>query len=118
MSVTKGQRPARSRDGVDVLPLPDNVNVIRGTTAVRIQKPTGNFNQLVMKAKKGDWMIRSGNRVSSGMPSTFYNTSGTSTTDNSGSIPLFEKETFVTQACADLTVRGYNTTDELVYWYI
>lgn len=94
---------------------PKNINNVVGTTATKLTRPTGK-KILVLMAVKGDWNARNGDFVSSGMPSVFAVTSA-STTDTAP-FPLHEKEKVTLQAPAEVTVKGYNATDVISYYWI
>jgi hypothetical protein len=96
--------------------LPSALNVVYGVTAVLLEKPTGKSG-LILRATKGSFNVRTGDRVSAGMPAAFA--PGAAVTDGSGAWPLAEGDTIeITPAPSAVTVRGYASTDALTYAWI
>lgn len=97
------------------LPIPALVYAHVGTTAKKLDNP-GSKRFLVLIASKGSWNLRLGDYVSSGMPSAVDPAS--SVTDGSAGAKILEGATLVLPCPATLTVKAYNASDALTYYWL
>lgn len=97
------------------LPIPALVYAYVGTTAKKLDNP-GSKRFLVLIASKGAWNLRLGDFVSSGMPSA-VDPASTDATGISG-VKMLEGATLVLPVPATLTVKAYNASDALTYYWL
>jgi hypothetical protein len=97
------------------LPIPALVYAYVGTTAKKLDNP-GSKRFLVLIAAKGPWNLRLGDYVSAGMPSTID--PAASVTDGSAGIKMLEGATLVLPVPATVTVKAYNASDVLTYYWL
>jgi hypothetical protein len=102
-------------DEVEVLAFPRTVNYVVGTTATKITKPT-NATILVMSAVSGSFQTRNGDFVLSGMPGAFV--PAATITNGSGGVPVYQGQILTIQAPPEITIKGYTTTDALMYYFL
>jgi hypothetical protein len=101
---------------IGAIPLAPSVNNHYGDTALLLEK-TAAATVLVLMAKKGTWNIRLGDQTGVGeMPSTYL--AGVAIDDGTAGFPIPEGVTRVFFAPNNLTVKGYASTSELVYYYL
>jgi hypothetical protein len=96
--------------------IPDDIYTHVGTAAKYLDDhlpTTGVITTLV--ARKGDWVFRIGDFESSGMPSVVD--PAASVTDGSGTIKLTEGSSIILPGIVGVTVKGFNSTDALDYFY-
>jgi hypothetical protein len=91
------------------------VNVVYGSTALKLTKPAGK-SLLVVASRKGDWNVRLGDQTAGGMSAAFLN--GAAITNGSGGWPIKDgtEKTFVVPV-GDVTVKGYAADSELAYFW-
>jgi hypothetical protein len=110
----RSQRKAEA-DEVGAITLAEDVYTVYGSTATKLTRPAGT-TMLVLHADKGGWRLRMGDRVSAGMPSAVD--PGAAITDGTGAIKLKEGDRLVLTAPAEVTVKAYNATDALTYYWL
>lgn len=76
----------------------------------------GGAKLLVLRADKGNWRVRLGDRVATGMPTT--ENPSVSDVDGTGAWLLKEDETIVIAAPVDITVKGYVGDSVLSYFWL
>lgn len=108
-----GQHELHPAD-LGALPFESDVNCVVGTVATKLDKPTGK-NMLVLAAHTGDWNVRSGDQTSS-MPGAFAPASTVS--DGSAAFPLHEKKDILIQTGDSVTVKGYDASSILCYYWV
>jgi len=108
-----GQTPIEAL-AANILPFPNEMTNIVGTTATNLVKPSGK-KYITLMAVKGDWSVGFGDKSSSGMPTAFI--AASAGTAGSAAFPVHEKEKITIQAPESLTVKAYAATDNLVYYW-
>lgn len=107
-------------ESMGAVPLPDIIDHVVGTTATLVSKPAESgiapFTGILLKAEKGNWRLRLGDRTSEGMPSVEYPAATQS--DDQGAWLLAEGESIVLPAMSQLTVKGFAATSILTYGWI
>ncbi len=97
-----------------LLPLESDIFCVVGSTATKLTRPA-NKTGIVLIAQAGDWSVRSGDKVGS-MPSAYSPVA--TITNGTGAFPIKEGSCVTIQAPGELTVKGYTSTDALVYYWI
>lgn len=107
-------------ESMGAVPLPDLIDHVVGTTATLVSKPSETgispFTGILLKAERGNWRLRLGDRTSAGMPSVEY--PAATQTDDAGSWLLAEGESIVLPALSQLTVKGFAASSILTYGWL
>lgn len=86
-----------------------------GADTFKIDKPAG-AKVLVIKSQSGTWRVRTGDRVSAGMPSAAADAADV--TDGTSSWVIMQGETLVLNAPTTLTLKGFNAGDIVHYYFL
>lgn len=113
MAGLEGQRVVGVED-LGAIPVSNTVKALVGTTATVLTKPAG-AKLLVLVADKGAWRFRIGS-VAGSMPAAVD--PAASVTDGTAGVKILEGSKQVLSAPGTVTVKGYNATDVLTYYWV
>ena len=105
-----------SLEAAGALQLAEDINHLYGVETTLIERPTGDFQILVLLSESGSWRVRLGDHTLSGMPGAADITADVS--DGSGSLRIEASGSLVIPAPSAVTVKSYDAGAVLTYYFL